>query len=320
MSLSQKTYIVGIGAQKAGTSWLHHQLWHHPQVAMSGMKELHFFDSRHGAPEMRWDEETFRTRFAAAARNVVAQPELLRDPVFRADLDGLYFRMRTQDEPNMYRRYFRHLIHGSHRVFGEITPAYSTLPLEGFRAIRGFHPQVKVIYLLRDPVSRLWSAFRQLCRRREETPGLETFERYLDKAQPRARSDYGATLSKLETVFEPGEIWIGFYETLFRTESVDSLADFLGIDRWAAHFELQVNASPDRSEEIPEELRRLALRYTAASYRACVDRFADSIPEGWDRRGVDTAGRDEQGLAAQSLPTVWIDRYRRGLGPFGRPH
>ena len=177
-----------------------------------------------------------------------------------------------------------------------------------------------MIYLLRDPVTRLWSAFRQFCRLRDAPPGEEFFERYLKKEQLRARSDYGATLSKLETVFEPGEIWIGFYETLFRAQSVDSLADFLGIDRWAAHFELRVNASPDRDERMPEALRRRALHYTAASYRACVDRFAESIPEGWDRRGVESASRAENSLATQSLPSAWIDRYRHGLGPFGRPH
>ena len=35
---------LGIGAQKAGTSWLHTNLRHHPQIFMPKTKELHYFD------------------------------------------------------------------------------------------------------------------------------------------------------------------------------------------------------------------------------------------------------------------------------------
>jgi Sulfotransferase domain len=35
---------LGIGIQKAGTSWLHQQLYHHPQVFVPDRKEIHFFD------------------------------------------------------------------------------------------------------------------------------------------------------------------------------------------------------------------------------------------------------------------------------------
>lgn len=38
---------LGIGAQKAGTTWLHTQLKQHPDVWMPLAKELHFFDSIH---------------------------------------------------------------------------------------------------------------------------------------------------------------------------------------------------------------------------------------------------------------------------------
>jgi hypothetical protein len=35
---------LGIGAQKAATTWLYHQLGRHPQVRFPGGKELHFWD------------------------------------------------------------------------------------------------------------------------------------------------------------------------------------------------------------------------------------------------------------------------------------
>jgi hypothetical protein len=36
--------MVGVGAQKAGTTWLFDYLGRHPDVAMSPIKELHYFD------------------------------------------------------------------------------------------------------------------------------------------------------------------------------------------------------------------------------------------------------------------------------------
>lgn len=37
-----------VGAQKAGTTALHHQLSHHPGIYMPSLKETHFFDDGHG--------------------------------------------------------------------------------------------------------------------------------------------------------------------------------------------------------------------------------------------------------------------------------
>src|SRR5215208_108045 len=40
-----RTYFVGIGAQKAGTTWLHDYLSSRPDTFMSPIKELHYFDA-----------------------------------------------------------------------------------------------------------------------------------------------------------------------------------------------------------------------------------------------------------------------------------
>jgi len=39
-------FFVGIGAAKSGTSWVAEYLREHPDVAMSPIKELHYFDAR----------------------------------------------------------------------------------------------------------------------------------------------------------------------------------------------------------------------------------------------------------------------------------
>jgi hypothetical protein len=58
---------LGLGAQKAATSWIHACLSEHPQVFMPGRKELHFF-SRHFERGGTW----YETQFAAAEPGQVA--------------------------------------------------------------------------------------------------------------------------------------------------------------------------------------------------------------------------------------------------------
>lgn len=38
---------LGIGAAKAGTTWLHQQLRHHPDIFVSSTKEIHYFDTHY---------------------------------------------------------------------------------------------------------------------------------------------------------------------------------------------------------------------------------------------------------------------------------
>src|SRR6185312_14812353 len=44
-ALDCKIFVLGVGAQRAGTSWLNSYLSSHPCVSMSQIKELHYFDA-----------------------------------------------------------------------------------------------------------------------------------------------------------------------------------------------------------------------------------------------------------------------------------
>ncbi|MCP4268493.1 MAG: glycosyltransferase [Candidatus Brocadiaceae bacterium] len=47
LSSKNKIYFMGIGAQKAGTTWLHNILNEHPNLYLPKQKELHFFNNRY---------------------------------------------------------------------------------------------------------------------------------------------------------------------------------------------------------------------------------------------------------------------------------
>lgn len=52
---------LGIGAQKAGTTWLYQNLRRHPEIAFPGGKEMHFWDREHGSEDI----EHYLTTFGA---------------------------------------------------------------------------------------------------------------------------------------------------------------------------------------------------------------------------------------------------------------
>jgi hypothetical protein len=124
-----------VGAQKGGTSWLYRQLDAHADFWMPPFKELHYLDrlnrmKRFDAPRCR---DHCDTSFLENMKDLSERSYL--------DLDS-------------YGRLFQHK--GS-RVSGDISPAYSTLNDEIIERVASHFPNLKVVFLARDPVERAWS-------------------------------------------------------------------------------------------------------------------------------------------------------------------
>src|SRR5205823_8042934 len=70
---------------------------------------------------------------------------------------------------------------------GDITPAYATLSKDAVRDIAGSLPDLKIILLIRDPVSRMVSLLSMLHRHEKFDEGVLNdtirFRSYLDEAQ-----------------------------------------------------------------------------------------------------------------------------------------
>jgi len=124
-----------VGAQKAGTSWLYRQLETHPDFWMPPVKELHYLDNlnrtkRHHPP--RSNDE--------------------RDACFLESIKNLS--MRSHIDLDSYGRLF---CHKGPLLSGDISPAYSTLTDEIIERVVDHFPNLKVVFLARDPVERAWS-------------------------------------------------------------------------------------------------------------------------------------------------------------------
>jgi len=124
-----------VGAQKAGTSWLYRQLEQHPDFWMPPVKELHYLDNlnrtkRHRPPRSNDERDV---SFLESIKNLSMQRHI--------DLDS----------------YGRLFCHKGQLLSGDISPAYSTLTDEIIDRVVDRFPNLKVVFLARDPVERAWS-------------------------------------------------------------------------------------------------------------------------------------------------------------------
>lgn len=157
---------LGIGAQKAGTTWLYEQLRQHPQLAFPLGKEAHFWNRAHDASQVA----DYLQRLAATEAPA-----------------------------------------------GEITPAYGMLPLATIREIHAHAPQLRLIYIMRNPLHRAWSAALMALERAEmriEEASDQWFIDHFHSAGSRQRGDYATCLRNWRAVFPDEQLLVLRFEEI----------------------------------------------------------------------------------------------------------
>ena len=175
---------LGIGAQKAATTWLYKHLELHPEIRFPGGKEIHFWDLH-------------RERGVEWWLNIFSQ-------------EGDWKQ-------------------------GEITPAYALLEESVIREICAIAPKVRVLYSIRNPIARAWSAALMALERAEmafEEASDLWFIDHFKSAGSRQRSDYAACLQRWRSVFPEGRVHLVLFDDIMSDPCavLVDIADHLGID------------------------------------------------------------------------------------------
>jgi len=138
---------------KAGTQWLFDQLQSHPDFWMPPIKEIYYLDKRiprlKGAKRLLRKIEDSPERMERRSAN--RRPWDTRDSAFlktAARISGEEMSLDLYDELFQCR--------GS-SLSGDITPNYCRLPDEAVERIARRFPEIRIVLLVRDPVSRVWS-------------------------------------------------------------------------------------------------------------------------------------------------------------------
>jgi hypothetical protein len=284
-----------IGAQKAGTTWLHRNLRAHPKVWMPDVKEIHYFDEKvhaGGGPlqRLRGDKaEDIRWRRQARSQ-LKKYPEKFSLGRVRWDLN--YFLRKPSDE--WYASLFRP---GEGRIVGEATPDYSVLGPDEIAHVHHIMPEARIIFMVRNPVERAWSATAMMFRlvgRAMETMTDEELDARLDGRRVRLFTDYLKTLENWGSFFPPEQIFVGFLEDvhLYPEEFMGRLHDFLGTEPSAGYRVVKQKVHSGSNESIPirsasylfgayrDEIGELDRRFGgyASFWNYCAEKMADEPP------------------------------------------
>ena len=276
---------LGIGAPKAGTSWLHVNLKHHPSIWMPPLKEIHHFDD----PSPR---RLITHVFAASRRGPKARLRgVLRRQGFRLrNLRGerrlwwlRYLFLRRSD--HWYGGLF---LPGPGQIAGEVTPGYAALAEQVVARIHALMPRARIVYLLRNPIDRTWSQvamyFSSYHHRGLHSIPDEEIKALLDSRAFKS-SDYVKNLQVWEGFYSPSQIFVGFYEQLVRDPRalLREIYQFLGVDSSdrfipeTAHIKRNARQYPP----IPDHFARsLAHRFYEGIEQAHA-RFANTHTAGW---------------------------------------
>ncbi len=188
---------------------------------------------------------------------------------------------------------------GKGQIAGEVTPEYGVLSVEDIERIRNVNPAMKIIFLIRDPIDRSWSAARYIASRGFAGVDLDSQDKVMQMLRApmtQRRSNYVETLRNYLAVFPAEQILVGFFDAIERDPRglLSGIWDFLGVEPYEVNqrrIDRVVNKSPDRG--MPPEVAAMLRE----SQRGQIDELAEllgSYAEGWRAKlsGEDAEPKD----------------------------
>lgn len=279
--LEDATFLLCIGAAKTGTTWLYNYLGSREDIAVSPIKEMHFFDAKFSRYALG-DPDDFAVKRLEMHLKCMEPSvgNLSENTLFQAHLD----RVQMIYDDRAYFDHFERVLTPQSRVFCDITPGYSTIGREGFEFVKGFCEKrgvrVKVLFLMRDPIERLWSQIRHLQQLSSGNDAVKYWSRLSDIPAIRARTDYAETVQALDAVFPEGDVLHLFYESLFEEPSLRNLCSFLNVPYSKPGVTSPLNETKVKTT-IPKAAKDQFRSDLAPQYTFCADRFGAMVPDTW---------------------------------------
>lgn len=272
---------LGIGAQKAGTTWLYSQLQKHSQIWLPPHKELHFFDRA-----LKYPSSNGLLTSSLISRITGGEPwerkrtivglKVISESAIHLDFDNVFWWSKFFFgfyDLNWYKSLFSPAV--NYKAAGDITPSYSILDREDVAQIKKFNPDIKLIFMIRNPIDRAWSSIRHNKVRGKDID-LSASKRVIRSLKAPAKvlkGDYERTLNHYLEYFDSSQILVCFYDAI-QNDAVtlmSSITEFLGVDNFdAASINNKVYVNKSLQRPMPDEVRN----FLCETYGAQIDRFA----------------------------------------------
>jgi len=255
-----KPDFLGIGAMKAGTTWLNYHLNNHPYIWVPPIKELRFFSQLSGHKKnvllQTITHKWLRTELKKRSRSY-----LQRTSGFKDLLWDLHYFLHMPNE-KWYTNCFRPDLD---QICGEFSTDYAVLNEKKIQRIRMCYPNLKILYILRNPIDRTWSHIRMMQSSKNQIQldyqDLKKLMQFMkDNSWIVQHSLYGANLTNWRLHFPASQIFVGFFDDIQSRpkELLSEIFNFLNVDPHEINNIKDISRpiNPSLKQEMPTEFTK----------------------------------------------------------------
>ncbi len=180
--------------------------------------------------------------------------------------------------------------HAGTRKKGEISPDYAILPRKRIEFIRSIMPEARLLFIMRNPIDRVWSAARRVLSRlpgrKFEELTEEELNTYFRSAHCRQMSDYTTVFAHWLSVFPAEQLHIAVFDEIASrpkevlTEMFRHIGVSENVDWRLFPCDKVVNKNPEAV--IPEKSRRFLEEMYRPQIEVLYQRFGSRLA-GWRR-------------------------------------
>jgi len=273
--MADPTLLICVGATKAGTSWMYRYLHDHEACYARSVNECHYF-SKFNPKKLVRQLKVLIVRILNLSRRIDdTKAQIMVRSAERSDDSAYleYLQAGRTDET----------------VVLDVTPAYALLEPAEILRISKLPIRVKLQYLMRDPLERLWSHVRMVAKRsmKEGQDFLAACQDILkrivynhEEAHIVTRGDYKANITRFTSVFDSSQFQIGFSENLQDGPEFDAMCAYWGIKGTSAQHIKPAHVG--LAAPFPEALRRDSLKFLKTQYDFVADNFVE-LPANWQK-------------------------------------
>ena len=272
--------VLGVGAQKSGTTWFARMLSTRTSIWVSPLKELHYFDKY---------SEIDRIRKGADSHHYNKLRSIINN---RSDFDSKDTRYLVQlldrskiSSDEEYIQYLRRYS-GSSPAVADITPAYASIQESFYQNIISIIPNAIPVFIIRDPVDRVWSMAQHVevhDHNSQPRTSIDSIINFSKSAYVRSLTNYPKTIRALKSIFSSPII--EFYEELFSSEDratsfIQRVANSAGVqaDTTSSGILEKIYTGPGRPLPSPW---RSALREQLDGIYNDLQQIGYKIPSSW---------------------------------------
>ncbi len=316
----KKIFVLGVGAQKCGTSWVFNYIKSSPFSHMGFVKEYHVWDTLY----LEDLQKSRLARYLEGLQKSRLTLESAQEKIAENAKICKVWKFMFQNFDGVYEKYFASHMQNDIFITGDISPTYSGLKAEHLAMLRqrlesvGF--QVKVVFLMRDPFERFCSSLKhqqKIIKAKVKKP-LSTKELHeyfyttLKKEITSIRARYDLTIQNVEQVFTSEDIFYGIYEEFFTEDNILKLSQFLNIEYKPEEKSVRVNASPSKVTFTYDHMLDCR-KHFAQVYEFCYEKFPQTKTL-WNeeaslaRLGLTPTLQPKKSFIAQALSKLFPQR------------